>query len=338
MPRQVKGFLLSRLIVLLAIILIPVAIFLVFFFVDFNLWYSNDPMISFWIIKVLCPIIFSASWLFFMILFAERIALTIDSMDRVVSIIPLRLKLFYGMIAVVVLFVFIFPLISPLIGVISFMSLAWRATTFHKEEWTAETKTPFYTKVLMVLAASVPIFCTVSIIPEYLVLSVFLSTQIWVPITDFVYTFSYCLCTALAIGSLFYMVENKGVSEYEVIFVDTTQKETYWWVKFVELGLFIFFLFLAYGGFGIIELFYTAGFIIVVFVSIVNHFSEKRKTGKVRGHILGYILAAVFLGSNSLVFYVNLPEIINLISLIVLAGVFIIVFLITFIYLEETEF
>lgn len=337
MARQLKGILISRLIVLASIILIPVAIFFVFFLVDFDLWFSTDPVLTFWIIKIICPIVFSVSWLFFMILFADRIALTIDSMDKIVSIIPLRLKLFYGMIALVVLFVFIFPLISPLIGIISFMSLAWRVTTFKKKEWD-DSGSPFYTKILMFLAALVPIFCTISIIPEYLVLSIFLSTQIWIPITKFVYTFSYCLCTALAIGSLFYLIENKGVSEYEVILEDTTRKENFWYVKFVELGLFIFFLFLAYAQFEIIELFYTAGFVIVVFVSIVNHFSEKQKTGKVRGHILGYILAAIFLGSNSLVFYINLPEIINLISLIVLAGVFIIVFLLTFIYLEETKF
>jgi len=335
--RQIKGVLLNRILVLVMIILIPVAIFLIFLFVDFELWYSTDPILTFWIIKVACPIVFGVSWLFFMILFADRLALTIDSMDRVVSIIPLRLKLFYGMIAIVVLFIFVFPLISPLIGVISFMSLAWRATTYKKKEW-SDSGSPFYTKILMVLVAVLPIFCTVSIIPEYLVLSAFLTTQIWQPITDFIYTISYCLCTALAIGSLFYLVENKGISEYEVILVDTTQKKSFWYVKFVELGLFVFFLFLDYGGFEIIELFYTAGFVIVVFVSIVNHFSEKQKTGKVRGHILGYLLAAIFLGSNSLVFYIDLPDFINIISLIVLAGVFIVVFLLTFIYLEETKF
>ena len=77
MSRQIKGVLLNRILVLVMIILIPVAIFLIFLIVDFELWYSTDPILTFWIIKVACPIVFGVSWLFFMILLADRLALTI---------------------------------------------------------------------------------------------------------------------------------------------------------------------------------------------------------------------------------------------------------------------
>ena len=96
--------------------------------------------------------------------------------------------------------------------------------------------------------------------------------------------------------------------------------------------------FVAYGKFKIIEVFYTAGFILIIFVSIVNHFAERQKSGSYKSHILGYILAALFMGSNVLIFQSSSAEIISIISMIVLAGVFIIVFLLTFIWMDETEF
>ncbi|MBY9007204.1 MAG: hypothetical protein KGD63_10650 [Candidatus Lokiarchaeota archaeon] len=337
MSREVGGIIVSRLIILIALIIIPLSSFLIFIFADFELWYTDDPNTIFWMTKVLCPLVFSLSWIFFIGIFLNRLAMSFDKMDNTISIIPLRLKLFYGAIAVVVIFIFILPIITPFISIISFMSLAWQGSTRKKENWD-ESKTPFSTKLLMVGAALLPIFCTISIISEFVRISFLFSTSIWADLTEHIYIWSYCLCTALAIGSLFVLLANKGISEYESIMVDKTQKKKMWYVNIVELGLFVFFLYLAYGKFKIIEFFYTAGFILIIFVSIVNYFAEKQKTGKYKSHILGYILAALFMGSNVLIFQNTGVEIISIISMIVLAGIFIIVFLLTFITMEETEF
>ena len=43
MTREVKGFILSRLLVLISIIIVPIAIFLIFNLVEFSLWYSQNP-------------------------------------------------------------------------------------------------------------------------------------------------------------------------------------------------------------------------------------------------------------------------------------------------------
>ncbi|TXT66952.1 MAG: conserved membrane protein of unknown function [Promethearchaeota archaeon] len=336
MARKVKSLLVSRLIVLITAILIPIAIFVIFISVNFDLWFSESQTLEFWIIKVLCPVIFAASWLYFMILFRNRIALTIDSMERVTSIIPLRLKIFYGMIALFVLFIFIFPLITPFVSILSFMSIAWQIST-RTHEFDASGKSPWYTKILMILFVIVPIFCTVAIIPEYVLLSNFISASIWEPLIEHIYTISYCLCTALAVGSLFFLFGNKGVSEYEQILTHPDEKKGNTYIKYVEVILFLFLLILAYTGFELIEFFYGAGLVIVVFVSIVNFFSSKSKTGKFRGHILGYLLAAIFMGSNLLIFNIEFGAIFQIISLVVLAGVFIVVFIITFIVLEEED-
>lgn len=332
LARKYKGLYVSRIIVLISIFAIPVVVFLIFFLGDFSLWYSDNMYVEFLVLKLLIPLIFSVSWLYFIVILKERVANTIDAMDRVTSIIPLRLKLFYGMIALVVLFIFVFPLITPVISVLSFMSMAWHVST--KEKDFKENGVPLFTKLLMILAVLLAIFCTISIIPQYLTLSIFLSIGIWLPLTDHIYIFSYCICTALAIGSLFFMYENKGVSEYEGIFTSESAKKEVSYVKYVEFVLFVFFLFLAYTGIEMIELFYWAGFVIVIFVSIVNFFTSKEESGKYRGHVLGYILAAIFMGSNVLSYF-EIAQIIELISLIAAAIIFIFTFFLTFILVED---
>jgi len=216
MPKEIKGLIVSRLVVLISIILVPVAIFLIFNLVDFKLWFSDDPALNFWILNILCPLVFSVSWLFFLILFANRFAATIEAMDRTVGVVPLRLRFFFGLNALFILFIFVFPIITPIISILSFASMAWRLTTSRKESWD-DSKVSFGTKLLMILFSLLPIFCTIVILPQYILLSIFLWENIWIPLLPIIFIISVCLCTALAIGSLFFLIANKGVSEYEQI-------------------------------------------------------------------------------------------------------------------------
>ena len=140
MQREVKGLILSRLVILFSIVLVPIATFLIYIFVDFNLWFSTDPSLKVGLIKLLCPTVFSVSWLFFLILFADRFATTLDEIDRTISVVPSRLKFFYGVNAIYILFIFVFPLITPVLSVLSFASFAWRLTTFRKKRWEEDTK------------------------------------------------------------------------------------------------------------------------------------------------------------------------------------------------------
>ena len=297
MAREIKGILVSRLVVLISIILVPIIVFVIFNLIPFQLWFSSDPDLNFWLIKILCPLVYSVSWLFFLILFANRLDQTINSMDRIAGIIPLRMKMFYGINAIFILFIFVFPIVTPIVSVLSFSSFAWHLTTFRKEEWDDE-KVSFFTKFLMILFAVLPIFCTVLILPQFLDLPLFLWNNVWDPLLDYIFIFSYCVCTALAIGSLFILIANSGVSEYEQIYSDGRQRISMVNVKIFELALFIFLFVLALYDFIIVDVFYYAGFVIVLLVSIVNHFTGKRKTRKFRGHVFGYVLAAIFMSSS----------------------------------------
>ena len=335
MSKTVKGIIIPRLVVLFAIFLVPLSIFLIFFLVDFNIWYSNDASLNFFVVKILSPTVYSVSWLFFLILFANRFANTIESFDDKISVVPSRLKFFYGINAVYILFIFIFPIITPVVSILSFASFAWRLTTFRKESWEEDTETSFFTKLVMVLASLIPIFCTVSIIPEFLALPIFLWNNVWLYLIDFLFKISYSLFTALSIGSLIILFSNSGISEYEQLFTDTTQKKSFVNVKILVIFLFGFFLFLDLNNYPIVELIYTAGLVIVIFTYLINLIRGRSKYGSFKSYFLGYLIAAVFIGSNVILTTEELSEFLRVWSLLISAIIYIFVLFYTFVTLED---
>jgi len=341
MSKEVKGIIVSRLIIFISIIAVPIGIFIIFNLGNFNLWFSDDPTLTFWLLRILCPVIFSVSWLFFLILFADRLSQTLDSMDNTVRVVPLRLKFFFGVNALFIMFIFIFPLITPVVSALSFASMAWRLTRARKGSWD-DDKVSFGTRFLMILFSILPTFCAAIFIPIYIPLSVYLWQNIWLPLLDPIFIISYCLCTALAIGSLFILIANAGVSEYEELYSDSDAKPSTTIVKVLEVGMFVFFLFLAgfFTGqrFDVVDLFYNLGFIIVLFVSVVNFFKGKSKDKSFQGHLFGYLLAAVFMGSNVLLVNLEIGEILQVWTLVISAVLFIYVFFLTFFKMEESEF
>jgi len=335
MPKEIKGLIVSRLVILLSIIFVPIAMFLIFNITDFNLWFSNDATLKTGIIKILCPTIFSISWLFFLLLFADRFANTLDDFDSTISVVPSRLKFFYGINAIYILFIFIFPLITPVISVLSFASFAWRLTTFRKERWEEDTKVSKITWITIGIAAILPIFCSIVVLPEYFSLTDFLWNDLWLPNLDLLFTISYSLFTSLAIGSLIILFSNSGISEYEQIPSDATQINKLWNVKIIEVFLFGFFMFLDLFNFSIIEGIYLAGFIIILFTSVVNFFRGKSKYENFKSHFIGYLIAAVFIGSNVLFTTELISGFLRIWSLLISAILYIFVFFYTFINIDE---
>ena len=335
MPKEIKGLVLSRLIILISIILVPVIIFSIYNLANFDLWFSDDPVIKLVIIKILCPSVFSISWLFILILFVNRIASTIDDFDKIISVVPSRLKFFYGLNAIYILLIFIFPLITPVISILSFASFAWRLTTFKKDEWEDDSKVTFITKFMMVLASLIPIFCTISILPEFVILAFFLWEVIWLPLLPSLFIVSYALFTSLAIGSLVILFYNSGISEYEQMYSEPSKQERIWKVKLLEVVLFGFFLVLDFGNFEVINLFYMSGFVIIIFISIVNFFRGKSKVKNFKSHIIGYLIAAIFIGSNVLFSTdIIISEILRIWSLVISAVMYIFAFFYTFLKIE----
>ncbi len=86
------------------------------------------------------------------------------------------------------------------------------------------------------------------------------------------------------------------------------------------------------------NIFYYAGFVIVIVVSISNFINGRRRDVSFKSHFLGYLLAAVFMGSNLIIFNPDLALIIQEVSLILSAGVFILIFFLKFFRVEESVF
>ena len=334
MPKEIKGIIVSRLIILITIILVPIVIFLIYNLADIDLWYSNDPLIELVIIKILCPFVFSISWLFFLILFIDRFATTIDEFDKNISVVPSRLKFFYGLNAIYILFIFVFPIITPIISILSFMSFAWRLTRRKQEVWDDDSKVSLITRIMMILSTIIPIFCTISVLPGFLALASFLWDDVWIPLLPLLYIVSYSLFTALAIGSLIIFVNNSGISEYEQMYTEPSKKLNIWHVKILEIGLFAFFLYLDLFDFNVIYIFYWAGLVIILLISFGNYLQGRSKLKSFKSHFWGYLIAAVFIGSNVLFSTSQISELLRLWSLFVSAILYIVVFFYTFIRLE----
>jgi hypothetical protein len=221
--------------------------------------------------------------------------------------------------------------------VLSFASFAWRLTTLKKDRWEEDTKISIFTWVMMVIAAILPLFCSIVVLPEYLVLADFLWNDVWLPNLELLFIISYSLFTSLAIGSLIILFSNSGISEYEQTILDNPQKNKFWNVKLLEVFLFGFFVILdLYDKSRIIELFYWAGFIIILFTSSVNFFRGKSKYKDFKSHFIGYLIAAVFIGSNLLQqTTAEISEFLRIWSLVISAVLYIFVFFYTFIKLDE---
>ena len=102
----------------------------------------------------------------------------------------------------------------------------------------------------------------------------------------------------------------------------------------LEVILFGFFLFLDIGDFEIINLFYIAGFIIIIFISIVNFFQGKTKIIRFKSHLFGYFIAAIFIGSNVLFTTSEISQLLRVWSLVISAVLYIFVLFYTFLRLD----
>ena len=146
----------------------------------------------------------------------------------------------------------------------------------------------------------------------------------------YLFSISYSLFTSLAIGSFILLVYNSGISEYEQLWVDSSKKESVWNIKILEIFLFGFFLFLDLYEYDIIDLFYIVGFILIIITSIVNFFQGKSKVKSFKSHLFGYLIAAIFIGSNVLFSTAELSGFLRIWTLVLSAVLYIFVFFYTF--------
>ena len=334
--RKIKGVMFSRLLVVLAIPIIPTIIFLIFSggvnntIFDFNLIKSET--LKAFILKI-TPWIFSISWVFILGLFASRISNSLDAIDRSFQVVPRRLNLFYGVNAVIILMVFVFPLLTPLICILAFASLGYRVT-IAIVGWEDDDKAPKSALIVAMICAIFPGIISLTVMPDMFTFaqSIWVS---WQNYLDIFYVFSMTLCTALTIGSLAILMKT-GVSEFEQLKnIGGQEPPDVRWIVGLEGILFMLFVFMAWKEIEILKMFYYAGFGISIIVPIINYFKGKKLTSDFKSYSAGYVLSAILLGANVLgMESLGLGEIVKITSIIISAATYIILFFIIFLFAD----
>ncbi len=243
MPYYIKGFLLSRLLVFISALLIPVYFIILIFL-------SNTQALSYTLIPniyltvffnfIVTPIILSSPWWILLYTFRNRLANMISIWAERISIVPLRYLIFYGVNTVIVAGFFILPFISPALSAFTAVAVSWQLIASREELWVKDRK--------ILVAVSAVIFAAFLFLPvlvsyffyqSYLPLSAWI-LEVWQRAVGFIYAFSIWVVNSLTIGStvwfIYNLVVNKKLSD---AFVGSNN-----WIKVLEILLFIIFAYL----------------------------------------------------------------------------------------------
>ncbi len=321
-------------------------------YVDMS-WIITDLVLQDRILHWIAPAIYATGWIFMLIVFATRAADTSEAVAASSKIIPMRMRLFYTVNALFLTIIFVFPVATPFVAVIAFASFGWRLTTF-RVEWDSGKKVGKGTYIVMILFAVPPALLSIIYIPSTVDLALHFWNDYWLkPITfdladlsmvDILYKLSMCLATALTFGSLIYFIQT-GASEYDQAQLVSGKDKSFAGVKFFQVVMFVFLLYLEYALVAIKSLFYWAGLIIVIFIAIVGLVRRGGAGGVIqldKSFFLGYLLTAVFFVGELWHYDVSplgitMSETIKSALLIITAIVYIVIFAYKFLTYEEEE-
>lgn len=344
-----REFKLSRILVVLALIIIPTAFFLLYFAYTDVFDFSFVPA---WggsiFLRWATPISFTVGWVFIILLFKNRIAGTIDKVDESFRVIPSRYKIYYGITAIIAFLGIVVPFITPVICILAFASFGFQLSTMRKD-WDESDKTPKWAYITMALFAVFPLLLALAAYEDIYELSV----NIWNfyrnhvlfgtegTLLEILYRISMSLATAITIGSLITLIK-LGVSEYEQAEIKAEREDLHiGWVRVIEFFLFALFitiemLRIAYGIDSLkilMQIIYWIGLAIVLFITFVN-LLRGRSQPDFRRNFFGYLLTAVLMGLNLLIFSTSLTPSVQIgiknWSIIVSALIYNIVFFLMF--------
>ncbi|MHA1602291.1 MAG: hypothetical protein ACTSUI_04705 [Promethearchaeota archaeon] len=227
----------------------------------------------------IAPILFSLTWIYFMILLGDRLAKTTDILLESSSSISAHYMIFYGVCALVMLISFLIPLLTPVVGVLAFASLTFRGLT-SKVSWNElDPKTQKFVKTLTMLVNIPMLFCVILVVPELIGLSINFFTSFWDKWLDILYYVMKALGAALPVGNFILLYQN-AVSEVEGR-GKTSQKNTLG-VTMIEIVIAGFLFFLQMVPIEFVNLLYYIGAIFWV-LTLISNFIQGRNARKRSG-------------------------------------------------------
>jgi len=284
----------SRIFVLIYTVVVPLFILITFLFFDFPLawlpydWSTNSKTVVI-LVNYVAPILYCIMWLYFNILLANRFSQTIEIMQGTSSSISAHYLIFYGVNALVIMFAFLSPVITPVVGVLSSASLMFTILT-SKVSWEElDEKTRKFVKTVSILSGIPVLFVSILVAPDLMVLAIDFFKNIWVKTVDPLFWLMKAFGVAIPIGH-FMNLYRQGVREAE----GKQYTQSRLGIYITELFITAFLYFLESQGVEFVTYLYYVGVVFWVLSFIANVKIGKTKEGKLIENPLGLILNLVF--------------------------------------------
>ncbi len=241
----------SRILVLAFGLLVPVYILFLFLFqTEFELgWLPSDWGYNSKIIwtsaNIVAPILYCVGWLYFNILLAKRFASTIELMQKTSSMISAHYIIFYGICALAMLVSFLIPILTPIVGILAFSSLAFNLSTKNSNWEDFEDKKKRMIKIFIFIVDIPVIFCTILVIPEVVSISVSYFLEFMKIMIEPLYVAIRSLGVALPIGNFILLYQNATQSRNVGKRLDLSGKKNLN-IAMIEILIAAFFIFMEY--------------------------------------------------------------------------------------------
>jgi hypothetical protein len=314
----------SRLFVIIFAILIPIYIAAIFIAYDFQIAWFPWPDVGMILVRYVAPILFSISWGYIMIIYASRIAGTIDILKGSSAVIRPHYFLFYGFTFLTVFFIFIVPILTPVFAFLAFSSMIFRLLTINRN-WDVDETPGKALKIISIIAAVPSLLCFLLVAPELFQLAMFLFKTVWNPYIDLLYFLSLALGSAIAIGE-FLLLYLLGKDEYDGTTSSQRARDTKMSVFFIEIVYTALFMFFYTKNIELYRYMLYIGTFFAALTFFINFLKGKDRED-FRRNIGGYIIYGGLMISNSL-FSSNttMQYLVILITVLIFGGSFTLIF------------
>jgi hypothetical protein len=339
MGKKIFGVDFNRVAVLALLILIPSLVFYLFFDIGSSASWLPDSLFRTIFVGWITPICFSVCWLYIILVYKKDIADVLDLMDQTGSVIPTRMKFFFSMNAVLMLALFIIPFLSPIVTILTFASLIWKASTSNRDLEYGESIGVF-SKIIIIILSIIPILAGVFVFPGLLTMAATFWNEYWVANLDTINKFNMALATSFTIGDTYmlFAILKGGPSEYQYLETEKELSSPYTFGKrVVQLLALALMIYLAYIEHEFFTYMTWIGLILVCVIWLLTTaISSKERNFNISNNILGYILVVIFFAANLVAFPgENANTVVRNISLLVSGSVYLFVFFYALFHIDE---
>nr|MDO8088471.1 hypothetical protein [Candidatus Sigynarchaeum springense] len=274
------------------------------------------------------PVTYIIAWEIFLVLYSNRLADSYDRMKNIVSFISIRYNLYYGLTALIFIFLILFPLVTPVVASLILGSVVWRVVT-SRHDWEKSEKTPTWMIIAVIAVMIVPFVFNVFFYIDFIPKAWGFWNRVFVNIVaKHLSNIAKAMATAVILGSIAYLLRF-GTSEYELVFASKQERpKEIGYIRGLQTFLFVLFVLLIYIDpnstlFNYIQ--YLA-----IFLNVIVILGNLRKSKQISGvgkSVFSYILVMILL-IFSLMEQVVLQSIILVVSSLV--------YIITFLYVFAT--